>query len=96
MASSLALCSRHAARRAQQRALPPDLLDLLLDHGDRFAAGGGAAIVRVSNRTRRELAAELPGCDRRQMEKLRTAYAVEAGDGVVITVGHRFRRVERR
>lgn len=96
MHPSPALCTVHAARRLQQRALSPHLLDLLLDHGDRFKAGGGTAIVRVSSRTRQELAMELPRIDRCHAEKLQTAYAVVAANGAVITAGHRFRRVERR
>ena len=93
----IAFASHHAARRAQQRAIPAVVVDLLLDHGDRLATAGGAEIVRLSGRGREELADELaPETLRRHAATLRTAYAVVAADGTVITVGHRFRRVGRR
>ena len=51
--------THHAARRAQQRAISATVLDLLLDYGDRFVAGGGAEIVRIGQHGRDELAREL-------------------------------------
>lgn len=93
---SIAFASGHAERRAQQRAIPAAVVDLLLDHGDRLAARGGAEIVRLSGRMREELAVELaPAIWRRHARTLQTAYAVVGADGTVITVGHRFNRVER-
>ena len=88
--------THHAARRAQQRAISATVLDLLLDYGDRFVAGGGAEIVRIGQHGRYELARELsPATWREHGRKLQTAYAVVAADGAVVTVGHRFRRMER-
>ena len=55
----IAFPSRYVAQRAQQRAIPAAVGNLLLDHGDRLAAGGGAEIVRLSGRGRAELADEL-------------------------------------
>ena len=75
-----------ARRRAQQRAMP-------LDHGARVPAGGGAEIVLCTPANRQECAAEI---DRHCADKLRSAYAVVSAEGVVITVGRRFRRLERR
>ena len=88
--------TRHAAKRAQQRAIPALVLDLLLDYGDRFVAGGGTEIVRMGQRSRAELADDLPSAIWREHgRKLQTAYAVVAANGAVVTVGHRFCRVER-
>lgn len=92
-------CARtcHAHRRAQQRAIPTALIDLVLDYGDRHAAGGGTEIVRLTERSRCELAMDMDRQTwRRHAHTLRTVYAVVAADGVVITLGHRFRRVEHR
>ena len=89
--------TRHANRRAQQRSIPTALVDLVLDYGERCAAGGGAEIVRLTERSRHELAMDMDRQTwRRHAHSLRTVYAVVAADGVVITLGHRFRRVERR
>lgn len=85
--------SAHARQRAQQRAIPLSMLELLLDHGARVPAGGGAEIVHFTPANRQECAAEM---DRSCADKLRAAYAVVSAEGVVITVGHRYRRVGRR
>ena len=85
--------SVHARQRAQQRAIPLSMLEVLLDHGARVPAGGEAEIVHFTPATRQECAAEM---DRSCADKLRSAYAVVSADGLVITVGHRFRRVGRR
>ena len=88
--------TQHAACRAQQRAIPATVIDLLLAYGDRFVAGHGAEIVRIGQHVRDELARELPPAAwRAHGRKLQTAYAVVAADGAVVTVGHRVRRVER-
>ncbi len=50
--------SVHARQRAQQRAVPLRVLELLLDHGARVPAGGGAEIVHFTPATRQECAAE--------------------------------------
>jgi nitroreductase len=96
LASSVVL-TRHAARRAQQRSISSDLLDLLLDHGVRAPSKGGADIVHLTNAARRAVLGEVgQTVYGRHAGKLTTAYAVVAADGAVITVGHRFRRIGRR
>lgn len=88
--------THHAVRRAQQRAISATVLELLLDYGDRFVAGSGAEVVRIGQHGRAELARELPPATwREHSRKLQTAYAVVAANGAVVTVGHRFRRLER-
>ena len=89
--------TRHADRRAQQRAIPTALIDLVLDYGERRAAGGGAEIVRLTEQSRCELAMDMDRHTwRRHADTLRSVYAIVAADGVIVTLGHRFRRVERR
>jgi len=88
--------THHAACRAQQRAIPLHVLDLLLDYGDRTPAGDGAEIVRLTGRAWQQLKRDLPLATIHQHgRKLQSAYAVVAADGAVITVGHQFRRLER-
>ena len=90
--SSLIL-SVHARQRAQQRSIPADMLAMLLDHGVRRPAGGGAEIVHFTRAARQECAAE---AGRGWVGKLGSAYAVIGPNGTVITVGHRVRRLPRR
>lgn len=85
--------SVHARQRAQQRAIPADMLAMLLDHGVRRPAGGGAEIVHFTRAARQECAAET---GRDWTGKLRSAYAVVGSNGTVTTVGHRIRRLPRR
>lgn len=82
----------HARTRAQQRAIRPAMLDLLLDHGTSCPAGNGAEIVFLPRCTRMELAAQIgsASCDR-----VAATYAVVSAEGAVITVGHRTRRLPR-
>jgi hypothetical protein len=84
--------SAHARQRAQQRAIQPDLLEMLLDHGERRPAGRGAEIVHLTAAGHRECAAE-EGVGR--AARLKSIYAVIAADGRVVTVGHRYSRLGR-
>ncbi len=84
--------SAHARQRAQQRAIRLELLEMLLDHGARRPAGHGAEIVHLTAVARQECAAE-EGVGR--ATRLKSAYAVIAADGRIITVGHRFNRLGR-
>ena len=89
--------SRHASIRAQQRALSPELLDIVFTHGSRSPAGGGAEIIRLTLASICELAAELePTVWRRHADRLASVYLVVASDGTLVTVGHRIRRVAHR
>ena len=89
--------SAHARDRATQRSLSPELLGLLLDHGIRSPAGGGAEIVHLNQTSRRELAAEVDKKTwRRHADKLATAYVIIGANGTMVTAGHRFRRIARR
>ena len=89
--------SRHASVRAQQRALSPEILDIVMTHGSRLPAGRGAEIIRLTLASICELAAELePSVWRRHVDRLASVYLVVASDGTLVTVGHRIRRFTRR
>ena len=86
--------STHARRRMQQRGISAAALDALLDFGRTARAGRGRELVFFDRRARERLAREsvlaageaTPVCN---------SYAIVGSDGTVVTVGHRFRRVER-
>jgi hypothetical protein len=72
----------HARARMQQRGISAASLEALLDHGRaRHLHAGGREIVYFDKKTR---TADLP-----------RIYAIMGSNGVVITVGHRYRRVAR-
>jgi hypothetical protein len=77
----------------QQRGICVEALADLLEFGTSVPAPGGAEIVFFdrSERQRLQRTRRL-----RRRDHLRQLYAVTDGNGTVITVGHRFRRIARR
>ena len=70
-------------------------LDVLLDFGaERHVHCDGREIVFLNKKARAGLARNRSD-DGRVAERLKSAYAIVDGNGVVITVGHRFRRIPR-
>jgi len=79
----------------QQRGIRPEALEALLDFGRvRHLHQGGREIVFFDKKTRTRLSRAAPEAAR-EAEKLTRTYAIMGSNGVVITVGHRYRRVER-
>ena len=78
----LGIFTDHARARMQQRGIPAAAVEALLDYGRSVPAGRGCELVFFDKAVRK--AAPFP-----------RAYAVVGRDGLVVTVGHRFRRVPR-
>lgn len=70
----------------QQRGIRPEMLEALLDYGREVHVAGGRDLVFFDKRARARLAKAGIACK---------SYAVLSPDGVVITVGHRYRRIPR-
>jgi len=86
--------SKHAAKRSQQRAIAPMVIDLLLQFGSTEKAGDGASRVFFDKAARRRLdayAGPLAPLLRQHLD----LYAVMAANGNVITVAHRLERIHR-
>ena len=89
------LLSPHARVRMQQRGIRRQALDALLDFGAvRHVHSAGREIVFFDKKARARLVRSSPE-GARAVERLKGAYAIVDGTGVVITVGHRFRRIPR-
>jgi hypothetical protein len=85
----------HARARMQQRGIRPDMVEALLDFGCvRHLHNKGCEIVFFDKKAKARLARVNPDAAR-EAEKLTRTYAIMGSNGVVITVGHRYRRVER-
>ena len=80
----MGLLTNHARARMQQRGIRPEMLAALLDHGREIHVNGGRDLVFFDKRARARLA------------NAGNSYAILGSDGMVITVGHRFRRIPRR
>ena len=77
----------------RQRGIRPDVLEALLDFGRvRHLHDHGREIVYFDKKARARLARANPAAAR-DAEKLIRTYAIMGSNGVVITVGHRYRRV---
>ena len=87
--------TRHATARAQQRGLPPLIVDWLETYGARARDRGGAEIVYFDKASRRNLEREVGSQVVERLRSLLDAYLVQGDDGTVITLGWRFKRVPR-
>lgn len=76
--------SKHATLRSQQRCMPRDIIDAVIDFGQERHAGGGCFSYAFTNRTWR-LFVEQMGADARRFERARNAYVIVAENGVVVT-----------
>ena len=86
--------THHAQIRMQQRGISAATLDALLDFGRFAPAGGGREIVFFDKRARERLA-RAGALSAAEADRLCKNYAIVQSDGLVITVGHRTRRVQR-
>lgn len=87
--------SQHAEDRLQQRGIPPIVVELL----DRFGASErcqGAEKIFFDRQSKKALRRHLGGARAlRLIEPWLNTYAVVGDDGVVVTVGHRQKRINR-
>ncbi len=82
----------HARRRAQQRAIPPLVVDWLLRFGAEVHDSHGAAIRYFDRNARRKLRREVGREPVRRLRDKLSCYLVEK-DGRIVTIGHRYRRI---
>lgn len=87
--------TQHARMRMQQRGIPPEAVEDLLDYGRAAHDHRGAEIVFFDKAARRRLAREHGGRLDERGAKLTQTYAVLAADGSVRTIGWRYKRIRR-
>lgn len=87
--------SDHARTRQQQRSIPVPVLDCLLTYGRRVHDHHGCSIVFFDHHAREKVRRALSKTAFKKVEGKLDAYAVVAGDGLVVTVGHRTMRINR-
>jgi len=86
--------TQHAARRCQQRGLPPIVIDLLMQFGSSEPAGDGAVKVFIDKAARKRLKA-YAGALVNKLEEHLDVYAVVGSNGQLITAAHRTERIRR-
>lgn len=87
--------SRHAAIRSTQRSIPSLIIDWLREYGAADHDGHGAEIRYFDKQARKRLE-KFAGCEVvSRLTPLLESYLVEK-QGVVITVGRRYKRIANR
>lgn len=90
--------THHAEARAQQRGLPPYMLDFLMSYGTEVAVLGGGTKYIFDGQATRRFEREL-GRDHlmvQVIERLKKAFVIVATDGAVITAGWRTKPTRRK
>ena len=85
--------TRHAQARMQQRAIRTDALERLLEFGQEAFDHHGGVVLYFDKAARRRLIRATPGA--KDLERLAGCYAVLSTNGDILTVGHRFRKINR-
>lgn len=87
--------SPHAEVRAQQRGVDRNVLECLLTYGRRDFDHCGCEIVYFDNASLEDLAKYESIQLWLKAVQSRCVYAVVNSDGLVVTTGHRYRRIQR-
>ena len=85
----------HARARLQQRGIPEPVLECLLTYGRKVHDHMGGELVFFDHNSRNRLRRMQGEAAFKKLEAKLDAYAVVADDGVVLTVGHRTKRINR-
>ena len=85
--------TRHAQTRMQQRAIRPETLERLLEFGREAFDHNGGVVLYFDKAARRRLTRIAPGA--KDLERLARCYAILSTNGDILTVGHRFRKINR-
>ena len=84
----------HAIKRCQQRAVPEVLINLILKVGDEFYARRHCLIVTARSRaSKKELLEEIKKTGLKNTDGWDKAYVVVNENDVVLTAGHRTKRI---
>lgn len=83
--------SNHAAIRSQQRGIPMQAIEALLEYG-KPRRSKGALSYSMDKRSRYQALAELGKAEYRVIEKWLNCYAIVSPEGILLTVAFRTRR----
>jgi hypothetical protein len=83
----------HAQERKQQRGIPMEVLEVLLEFGE-VRSRHGADVVYMTKRTRAEARRSLGRLAYSRVADRLKVYAVQGLDGQIVTCGKRLRRLK--
>lgn len=87
--------SQHAAVRKQQRGIPSEVLECLIEFGNVCHDHLGAEILHFDKRSKQRCLSALSKESLRKLDGHFDVYAVRGLNGTLLTVGHRSRRLPR-
>lgn len=87
--------TQHAQARMQQRAIPSDVVEMLIAYGHKEHDHHGGKVLYFDKSSRCRLARDIPERNRGFLDRYRDAYAVVSLKGVILTVGHRDKRIRK-
>jgi hypothetical protein len=85
----------HAQARLQQRGIPQEVIEMLLDFGRENYDRRGGRVMYFDHHLRKQLVRHLGAKAYKRMESHLSAYAVISLDGSILTVGHRTKHITR-
>lgn len=87
--------SNHAVAQMQQRAISETTVDYLIEWGRKAYDHRGAVILYFDKASRTQLLRHLGEDRAKELKRQLDAYVVVSSGGQVITVGHRYKRINR-
>jgi len=88
--------THHAKIQAQRRGLQPIVYEALERYGNEQHDGNGAITVFMNKASKRAMERDWGyRAVSRLWDMMKDAYEVVTTDGVILTVGHRYRRINR-
>lgn len=85
--------TQHARVRLQQRGIPHDVVNELLDFGREIHNHHGSSVLYFDRQARERLRRAQGDANYRRLESHLNAFVVIGRHGQVVTVGHRTRRL---
>ncbi len=89
------LITQHATIRMQQRGIREITLDCLLKFGSKMHSDRGCFIMFFDKQARKRLQKIADSNLYKYLQSQLDAYAIVTAQGEVLTVGHRFKRINR-
>lgn len=87
--------SNHAVAQMQQRAISETTVDYLIEWGRKAYDHRGGVVRYFDKASRSQLLRHVGQKRAKELENRLDAYVVVSTDGQVITVGHRYKRINR-
>ncbi|MBD3801564.1 MAG: hypothetical protein IE886_09080 [Campylobacterales bacterium] len=87
--------THHAQARLQQRGIPANVVENLLNFGRHTYDHRGGTILFFDHKARNQLSRQIASDSYKQIEPHLDIYAVLSSGGVIVTVGHRTQRIHR-